>query len=120
MICTENPELKCGGGWRNSVYRINRYEGEEKEEPKCPDLPPKDCSTRGGLDESDKCKQTCKKDKEIAQCYKTCFVDSAQFMKSRKENSTGNGLHGPLDWAAKDRLKTCLSVCKAKLDPNAK
>ena len=53
MICTEDPEIMCGGGWRNSVYMIAEYEGEDGN--KCPDLPPKDCSKHGGFDKSDEC-----------------------------------------------------------------
>ena len=60
MICSEDPEIKCGSAWRNSVYMLTHYEGEDDD---CGGKPPKDCSKAGGLDESDKCKQTCKNDK---------------------------------------------------------
>ena len=30
MNCNLEPELKCGGGWRNSVYSVKEFNPEEK------------------------------------------------------------------------------------------
>lgn len=50
MICEKNPDIKCGGEWRNSVYDITSYEVD----PCIWD--PKDCTFRGGYDPEDICK----------------------------------------------------------------
>lgn len=78
MICTEDPELYCGSGWRNSVYFVTHYEGEDEDPDKCPDLPPRDCSKDGGLDKSDKCQQTCMNDAVKLRCQADCFQASQE------------------------------------------
>jgi len=68
-VCVSDPEIHCGGFWRNSIYDLSEF--VSLEDP-CSD-PPKDCSTKGGYDKDDECKQTCANDVKIAKCEDKCF-----------------------------------------------
>lgn len=72
MICTEDTDLMCGAGWRNSVYFLTRYEGDE-DNNYCADIPDKDCTRKGGYDKNDKCNQTCLSSLKLTLCEDKCF-----------------------------------------------
>jgi len=69
-VCIKDPEVKCGGPWRNSIYDLSTFVSQ-KPDP-CTEEP-KDCSRKGGYDASDDCKQTCVADVKLEKCQANCF-----------------------------------------------
>ena len=71
MVCVNDPDTKCGGSYRNSVYDIKRYRRARR----C-SKPPVDCSKRGGYDTEagDNCQQVCVNDTKTKHCRTRCVV----------------------------------------------
>ena len=75
MICANDPDRKCGDGWRNSIYDVSNWKlrrdcrksGE-----------PKDCTRLGGYDPRDQCKQTCLQADPKATCINQCVTTRGQ------------------------------------------
>lgn len=51
MVCTRDNDVYCGNAWRNSIYDLTAY----KLVVDCTETEPKDCSQKGGYDETDSC-----------------------------------------------------------------
>lgn len=83
MPCVHDHSKFCGGGFRNLIYDLrdlhrrnqNHTDKTEKDCSKYPSI--SDCTTFGGYDPRDNCKQTCMSDVEIKDtdvCGKRCAI----------------------------------------------
>jgi len=75
MICQNDPDRKCGDGWRNSVYDVSgwKFQRDCRGNGK-----PKNCDRLGGYDPRDQCKQTCLQPDPKATCITQCVSTRGQ------------------------------------------
>lgn len=87
MVCNEDPEVVCGGSWRNSIYDLSTFVSQKTGD--CT-ADPVDCSQKGGYDTSDKCQQTCKDDTKLAKCEEKCFADPNAMVRDTLRKCLGD------------------------------